>query len=339
MRRTIPLAALLLLSACAGAQLEKQKKDNDALREKAGALLVQVKEKSDEADAARAAKAAVEAKLAETEGRLADAESRLGIANARIASLEKSNKDLSAASGASRDELGGKLNAAIAEKDALAKQLADAQKEKVALERAKNVFRAARDKNAAEAARLTAERDELAARLKAADDASRVEREKSAASAAKLHDEMGSVADVLLKEMQAGAASASQSAGSFTVALSADMLFADGGAKITDAGAAVLERVGGALKGLGPRAIAVQAHADNAPVKKGLLGGYDDAWALTAARAAAVGRWLHEHAGLDPAFLSAQGYGEFRPLKPNDSDENRAANRRIALVVAAAATP
>ena len=106
-----------------------------------------------------------------------------------------------------------------------------------------------------------------------------------------------------------------------------------------DDGAALLEKLGKALKALGARDLRVSAHADNAPVKKGLLGGYEDAWALTAARAAAVARWLHEHAGLDPARLRAEGDGEFRPVKPNDSADGRAANRRVVISVDAAATP
>ena len=81
------------------------------------------------------------------------------------------------------------------------------------------------------------------------------------------------------------------------------------------------------------REILVEGHSDNSVFKKGLLGGYEGHWELTAARATAVARWLHEHAGLDPARLSSAGYGEFRPSKPNDSPEGRAANRRVTLVV------
>ena len=77
----------------------------------------------------------------------------------------------------------------------------------------------------------------------------------------------------------------------------------------------------------------------SAPIKKGLLGGFDDSWSLTAARAAAIAHWLHEHAGLDPAHLSSTGAGEFRPLKPNDSDEGRAENRRAEIEVKSFQTP
>jgi chemotaxis protein MotB len=326
MRKTLACAVLALLCACAGPQLEKQKKENEELREKAGALLVQVKEKSDEADAAKAAKSELDAKLAEAEGKLA-------IAATRIESLTKSNKDLSDAIGASQNDLGAKLNSAIAEKDALAQKLAEAQKEKLALERTRSVYRSARDKAAADAAKLAAERDALTAALKNSEDERAAAAERRSAAAAKLHDEMGSIADVLLNEMQAGKAGAAQGGHSYSITLSSELLFDDGSAKIRDDGAAILERVGRALKALGPRSIDVEAHTDSAPVRKGLLGGFDDRWSLTAARAAAVARWLHEHAGLDPAHLAAEGFGEFRPVKPNDSAEGRAANRRVVIEV------
>jgi len=331
MKRLIPFAALLL-SACAGSEVKRQKQEIEELREKAGALTVQVKGKSDEADAAKAAKADVDAKLADAEGRLA-------ISEARIDSLAKSNQQLSAAASAGESELGVKLNAAVAEKDALAKKLADAQKERLTVERTKNIYRSARDKAAADLEKARTERDALAAEKKADADASEKRAEERAALAAKTRDEMGSVADAILKEMQAGEASAAQEGAHFTVTLADSLLFDGGSAKLTDGGAAFLEKLGRALKALGPREIEIEAHADDAPVKKGLLGGFEDAWALTAARAAAVARRLHEHAGLDPAHLNAEGYGEFRPRKPNDTAAGRAANRRVVLEVNRLDTP
>ena len=36
---------------------------------------------------------------------------------------------------------------------------------------------------------------------------------------------------------------------------------------------------------------------------------------------------------MDPERLSALGYGEFRPVAPNDTREGRALNRRVEIVV------
>jgi chemotaxis protein MotB len=40
-----------------------------------------------------------------------------------------------------------------------------------------------------------------------------------------------------------------------------------------------------------------------------------------------------EKQGVPSSRLSAIGYGEFRPVKPNDTPEGRAANRRIEITI------
>lgn len=341
MKRLLPALLLLTTAACGGAKIEKQKKEIEDLQTKAGAFYTQLREKADEIEALKASKAALEGRLAEGEARIVELEGRSAAAEARAATLTKSNKSLSDAIGASKDELGEKLNAVVAEKDELAKKLSDAVKEKLALERLKSVLQSAREKAGREVSRLKEERESLVARLSAAQEAfkktdaeARQAGEARAALLLKTREEMGSAADAVLKEMQAGRALVEQSGETFTVSLSDAALFDEGSVKLTEPGAALLARLGAALKALPSKSLRVEAHSDNAPFKKGLLGGYAGHWELTAARATAVARWLHEHAGLDPARLSAAGFGEFRPAKPNDTPEGRAANRRVVIVVA-----
>lgn len=333
MKRYLPLFLLLAMTACAGAQLEKQKKDIEDLQTKAGALFTQLKEKADEVEALKAAKAELEGKLVELEGRSVAAEGR-------VATLTKSNKSLSDAIGASKDELGGKLNAVVAEKDELAKKLSDTVKEKLALERLKTVYQSAREKTGRELAKVKDEREVLLAKLAEAEAASgksdaevRKAGEVRAAALLKAREEMGAAADAVLKEMQAGKALVEQNGEAFSITIDDGALFEAGSVKITEPGAALLGRVGAALKALSSKVMRVEAHSDNAPFKKDLIGGYSGHWELTAARATAAARWLHEHAGLDPARLSAAGFGEFRPAKPNDTPEGRVANRRVVIVV------
>jgi chemotaxis protein MotB len=53
---------------------------------------------------------------------------------------------------------------------------------------------------------------------------------------------------------------------------------------------------------------------------------------LSSARALQVVQFLHRR-GVDPTKLSAVGYGEYRPLVPNTTAENRRKNRRIEIFV------
>ena len=53
---------------------------------------------------------------------------------------------------------------------------------------------------------------------------------------------------------------------------------------------------------------------------------------LSTDRANVVRQALIEN-GIDEARLKAQGYGSSKPLVPNDSEENRARNRRTEMII------
>jgi len=73
---------------------------------------------------------------------------------------------------------------------------------------------------------------------------------------------------------------------------------------------------------------------DNAEIKIEISGHTDDVGAdaanqtLSQKRAGAVLAYL-TNAGIAQERLEAKGYGETQPVASNDSDENRALNRRI----------
>jgi chemotaxis protein MotB len=76
--------------------------------------------------------------------------------------------------------------------------------------------------------------------------------------------------------------------------------------------------------------VRVEGSTDDVPINTGI---YPSNWELSTARATNVVRYLVEKDGLNPLRVSAAGYGEFRPRKPNVNDENRAANRRVDIVI------
>jgi chemotaxis protein MotB len=79
-----------------------------------------------------------------------------------------------------------------------------------------------------------------------------------------------------------------------------------------------------------PNEIRVEGHTDGIPIATAL---YPSNWELSSARATTVGRYLAEQNDIAPGRLIAAGFGEFRPIAPNDTREGRARNRRVDLVV------
>jgi chemotaxis protein MotB len=76
--------------------------------------------------------------------------------------------------------------------------------------------------------------------------------------------------------------------------------------------------------------IRVEGHTDNVPMNSTL---YRSNWELSAARAANVVRLLTSGTSIPPERMIAVGYGEYRPIADNSTEEGRAKNRRIDIIV------
>ena len=91
----------------------------------------------------------------------------------------------------------------------------------------------------------------------------------------------------------------------------------------------VLLKILGIVKEIPERTIKVEGHTDNIPMKSSR---FPSNWELSAARALSVVKLFYKN-GEDPKILSAVGYGEFHPVAPNNTNENRQKNRRIEIFV------
>jgi len=76
--------------------------------------------------------------------------------------------------------------------------------------------------------------------------------------------------------------------------------------------------------------IRVEGHTDNVPIRSSK---YPSNWELSSARALNVVRYMANNGDVDPSRMSAIGYGEYRPIAPNDTPEHRKTNRRIEIYV------
>jgi chemotaxis protein MotB len=79
-----------------------------------------------------------------------------------------------------------------------------------------------------------------------------------------------------------------------------------------------------------PYDVRVEGHTDNVPIHNA---DFDSNWELSSARATRIARMLLDMKAIPPDHLSAAGFAEFHPVASNDSDEGRAKNRRVDLVV------
>lgn len=76
--------------------------------------------------------------------------------------------------------------------------------------------------------------------------------------------------------------------------------------------------------------LVIEGYTDDVPMSSPR---FPTNWELSTARAVSVVRHLVEVENVDPSRLSAVGYGEHRPIVPNDSVENRASNRRVNILI------
>ncbi|MEW6014980.1 MAG: OmpA family protein [Candidatus Zixiibacteriota bacterium] len=106
-------------------------------------------------------------------------------------------------------------------------------------------------------------------------------------------------------------------------------LFREGSAELEPRAKQTLDLV---AKDIGtiPNHIRIEGHTDNKPINTVR---FPSNWELSSARATEVVRYLVETHGVQSDRISALGYGEFRPMVSNETDEGRSKNRRVDIVV------
>src|SRR5690625_1338191 len=108
-----------------------------------------------------------------------------------------------------------------------------------------------------------------------------------------------------------------------------NILFNSGEAIILDSGEPFLDKVGSLIKDIS-NVVRVEGHTDNRPISSYR---YPSNWELSGARAGSVVRYLIEEHGIDEERFLIAGYGETRPVAPNDTAENQSKNRRVEIVI------
>jgi chemotaxis protein MotB len=114
------------------------------------------------------------------------------------------------------------------------------------------------------------------------------------------------------------------------VNLDSKILFESAASRLNREALRALREVSKVLRGQ-PNEINVEGHTDNVPIR---TREYPSNWELSAARAASVVHYL-ARLGMDPERMAAVGFGEYRGKGDNTTEEGRAANRRVTLLIMA----
>lgn len=119
--------------------------------------------------------------------------------------------------------------------------------------------------------------------------------------------------------------------GKVYVSLAEQLLFASGSTEVDSKGVSALQQLAKAIKDKRDIHIMVEGHTDNVPISK--KSQYmSDNWDLSVMRATSITKILTK-AGVSPNQVTAAGKGEFVPLAPNNTAQNKQKNRRTEIII------
>lgn len=174
--------------------------------------------------------------------------------------------------------------------------------------------------------------DEKLAGLNEEMDRIAVERDRSAKAAEQAKKRLETFRDMLTKfqaMIKSGKLKIKIVNNKMVVEMASAILFPSGKAELSEEGTQALTEVAKVLSTITDQSFQVAGHTDNVPIKNRR---FKSNWELSAARAVAVVKHLMEN-GVTANNISAAGYAETQPAASNDTEEGKAQNRRIEIVL------
>lgn len=113
------------------------------------------------------------------------------------------------------------------------------------------------------------------------------------------------------------------------ITLSDGILFQSGVSELRPEGYPVLNKIIQVVLS-NQLAVRIEGHTDNVSIRSER---FPSNWDLSIARAVHVVKYFIDTGKIAPQRLSAVGYGESKPLYPNDSPANRGKNRRVEIIL------
>lgn len=114
-----------------------------------------------------------------------------------------------------------------------------------------------------------------------------------------------------------------------TISIEGQFVFASGKAELTEDAFIIFSQLTHLFNTHADYKIAIRGHTDDLSID---TVAFPSNWELSAVRATAVLRYFIGQ-GIDPERMTATGYADFLPIVPNDTNINRAKNRRVEFVL------
>ncbi len=114
------------------------------------------------------------------------------------------------------------------------------------------------------------------------------------------------------------------------ITINNNLLFESGAAEIRLENIEIAKDISELLIMDTPREIVISGHTDNVPIQ---YANFDSNWELSVKRAVNFMKILLNNEQLDPRLFSAKGFGEYKPITTNDTEEGKAKNRRVEILI------
>lgn len=114
------------------------------------------------------------------------------------------------------------------------------------------------------------------------------------------------------------------------ISISDKMLFNTASYRVSNKANDILQKLANVINSEPSVEVMVEGHTDARSIKTSKIA---DNWDLSVLRATSVVRKLIDDYGVAPEKLIASGRSSFKPLAENDTNENRAKNRRTRIVI------
>jgi len=149
----------------------------------------------------------------------------------------------------------------------------------------------------------------------------------------KLNQANAELNDALSEEITNGEIAIAKVKNKIIIQVAEKLFFKSGSDKLITNGQASLMKIGKALKKMPEKMICVEGHTDNVPIGRNLRSKHRSNWELSAARAINVLTYLKNEADIDAHRMNAAAFGQYNPIGLNTTEEGKAKNRRIEILV------